>query len=656
MPLLLLLLLLPNPSHPAPICEVGHKDSQIEVNCENKGLKAPPPNLQVNTAILHLGENPLGTFSMASVVDLPHLTELFLGKSQLTSLQTDVKLPRLEVLNLAHNELRSLPKLGWALPALSILDVSFNKLTSLSSDALHGLSHLHELYLRGNQLRTLPPGLLVPTPRLKKLNLAENDLQELPPELLKGLEELDTLYLQNNRLRTIPTDFFGMLLLPYAFFHNNSWSCDCGILYFSRWLQDNPSNVYVWKEDVDIKAMTPDVKSVQCVDMSGTYVYNFSGDGCSIPGDRDYLDYDEYEEEHKVPVTSTVISPSNHAMHWDLPYSALPTSPGSQVSSLPPAKKLTMIPITIDSITSSKTLKSTTEPPTTPTTPESTTPTTPEPTIPTTPEPTTPTTPEPTSPTTPEPTTPTTPEPTTPTTPEATTPTTPEPTTPTTPEATTPTTPEPTTLTTPEPTTPTTPEPTTPTTPEPTTPTTPEPTTPTTPEPVSETLQPTIFLTSTESISLPTILESTITIISESNNLWKAQGLANSRNNPVLSSDSCCLFLGFYILGLLWLLVASVILILLLCWVQQLKPWALATATHTAHLELQRGKQVTVHRAWLLFFQGLLPTFRSSLFLWVRPNGRMGPLQAGRRPSALSLSRGGDLLGTVGVRYSGHSL
>ena len=586
MPLLLLLLLLPSPSHPVPICEVGNKDSQVEVNCENKGLKAPPPDLPADTAILHLGENPLGTFSMASVLNLSQLTELFLGKSQLTSLQADAKLPRLEVLNLAHNKLRSLPKLGRALPVLSILDVSFNELTSLPSDTLHGLSRLQELYLRGNQLRTLPPELLVPTPHLKKLSLAENDLQELPPELLKGLEELDTLYLQKNRLRTIPTDFFGMLLLPYAFFHNNSWSCDCGILYFSRWLQDNPSNVYVWEEDVDIKAMTPDVKSVRCVNMNGMYVYNFLGDGCNIPGDRDNLDYDEYEDkdEQEVPVVNTVSSLSSHTTHWDLLYLTLPTSPGSQVSSLPPVKKLTTTPITIDSITSSKTLNPTTEPPTTPTTPESTTPTTPEPTIPTTPEPTTPTTPEPT------------------------------------------------------------------------TPTTLEPTTPTTPEPISETLQPTIFLTSTESISLPTILESTITIISESDNPWKVQGLASSSNNPVLSSDSCCLFLGFYILGLLWLLVASVILILLLCWVQQVKPWALATATHTAHLELQRGRQVMVHRAWLLFFQGLLPTFRSSLFLWVRPNGRMGPLQAGRRPSALSLGRGGDLLGTVGVRYSGHSL
>jgi platelet glycoprotein-1b alpha chain len=117
-------------------------------------------------------------------------------------------------------------------------------------------------------------------------------------------------------------------------------------------------------------------------------------------------------------------------------------------------------------------------------------------------------------------------------------------------------------------------------------------------------------------------------------------------------------------LGLLWLLLASVVLILLLTWVWHLEPHALgsgqsvalAISTQTTHLEVQRGRQVTVPRAWLLFLQGSLPTFRSSLFLWVRPNGRVGPLVAGRRPSALSQGRGQDLLGTVGIRYSGHSL
>ena len=552
MPLFLLLLLLPSPSHSHPICGISKVVSEVEMNCENKGLKAPPPDLQAETNILRLGGNPLGTFSMVSMVNLTHLTQLHLEKSQLTSLQTDATLPRLETLIISHNTLRSLPSLGRALPALYTLDVSFNELASLSPDALDGLSHLHELYLRGNKLKTLPPRLLQPTPKLKKLNLAENGLSELPPGFLDGLEELDTLYLQRNLLRTIPKGFFGDLLLPFSFFHDNTWFCDCGILYFSRWLQDNANNVYIWKEGVDAKAMTPNVTSVGCVNLPNTFVYTYSGEGCHTPGDRDSIDYDVYEEDDEVPTTRAAGSfsthTSAHTTHWGLLYS-VPTAPlGPQVSSLPPTKEQTTFRISTGPITFSKTLKPT-----------------------------------------------------------------------------------------------------------------PEPTALSTSEPTSETSEPTISLTSTEPTSLPTILESTTATISEFVNLLKAQGVAqwnveSSRNDPILNSDFCCLFLGFYILGLLWLLFASVVLILLLFWVQHVKPQALATVTHTSHLELQRGRQVTVARAWLLFLQGSLPTFRSSLFLWVRPNGRVGPLLAGRRPSALSMGRGQDLLGTVGVRYSGHSL
>ncbi|XP_032473611.1 platelet glycoprotein Ib alpha chain [Phocoena sinus] len=608
MPLFLLLLLLPSPSHSHPICGISEVASEVEMNCENKGLKALPSDLQAETNILRLGGNPLGTFSMASMVNLTHLTQLHLEKTQLTSLQTDATLPRLETLIISHNTLRSLPLLGRALPALYTLDVSFNELASLSPDALDGLSHLHELYLRGNKLKTLPPGLLQPTPKLKKLNLAENGLSELPPGFLDGLEELDTLYLQRNLLPTIPKGFFGDLLLPFAFFHDNTWFCDCGILYFSHWLQDNANNVYIWKEGVDAKAMTPNVTSVGCVNLPNTFVYTYSGEGCHTPGDRDSIDYDVYEEDDKVPTTRAAGSfsthTSAHTTHWGLLYS-LPTAPlGPQVSSLPPTKEQTTFRISTGPITFSKTLKPT-----------------PEPTSLSTPEPTGPSTPEPRAPRTPEPTGPSTPEPTSPSTPE----------------------------------------PTGPSTPEPRAQSTPQPRAPSTPEPTSETSEPTVSLTSTEPTSLPTILESTTATISEFVNLLKAQGVAqwnmeSSRNDPFLNSDFCCLFLGFYILGLLWLLFASVVLILLLFWVQHVKPQALATVTHTSHLELQRGRQVTVARAWLLFLQGSLPTFRSSLFLWVRPNGRVGPLLAGRRPSALSMGRGQDLLGTVAVRYSGHSL
>ncbi|XP_059524933.1 platelet glycoprotein Ib alpha chain [Myotis daubentonii] len=707
MPLLLLLLLLPSLSHPFPSCEVSRVASQVEANCDNQGLKAMPSDLPADTTILRLGENPLRTFSMASLAPLTRLTQLHLGDSQLTELQADVKLPLLETLEIPKNQLRSLPSLGQTLPALTTLDVSFNQLTSLSPGALDGLSHLHELSLRGNRLKSLPPRLLASTPQLKKLNLAENRLTELPLELLDGLEELDTLYLQGNWLRTIPEGFFGDRLLPFAFLHNNPWFCDCSIRYFSRWLRDNADSVYLWKEGEENKAMTPNVGSVRCVNMA-TPVSDFVGKDCGPLRSVDGLDYDVYDEgatSEKVPTTRAVITSTKaHTTPRGLRYSESTASPDSQMPYLPPTrestKKQTTFPTTLESITFSRTPKPTTEttktsttpepttaptspePTTAPTTPEPTTaPTTPEPTTaPTTPEPTTaPTSPEPTTaPTTPEPTTaPTTPEPTTaPTTPEPTTaPTTPEPTTaPTTPEPTTaPTTPEPTTVpTTPEPTTaPTTPEATTLTTPKPiTTPSTPETTTPTTSEPITSeasTLQTTSELT-TEPTS-PSPLKST-TIISDFFDPEKVRGLAqgnvdSSRNDPFLNPDFCCLLpLGFYILGLLWLLFASVVLILLLIWVRHMKaqaldfgqPVALTTAKHTTHLELQRGRQVAVPRAWLLFLQGSLPTFRSSLFLWIRPNGRVGPLVAGRRPSALSLGRGEDLLGTVGIRYSGHSL
>ncbi|XP_031208817.1 platelet glycoprotein Ib alpha chain [Mastomys coucha] len=717
MALLILLFLLPSPLHSQATCDNSKVTSLLEVNCENKKLTALPADLPADTGILHLGANQLGTFSIASLVHFTHLTHLYLDKCELTSLETNAKLLKLETLDLSHNNLKSLPSLGRALPALTTLDVSFNKLGSLSPDALEGLSQLNELYLQNNDLKSLPPGLLVPTTKLRKLNLANNKLRELPPGLLDELEELDTLYLQRNWLRTIPKGFFGTLLLPFVFLHANSWYCDCEILYFRQWLQDNANNVYLWKEGVDVKAMTPNVASVRCANLDNAPVYSYPGKGCPTSGGD--TDYDDYSDVPDAPTTRTEVKFSTntkaHTTYWSLLSTAPSTSRDSQMTSLPPTHKptkkqstfthtqipgFTTLPDTMESSTTFYSLKLNTVLTTTPITLEPTsTQATPKPNIQpmlttsilTTPEPST--TPGPTTATL------TTPEPSTTPGPTTATLTTPEPSTTPVPTIATLTTPGPSTtpvptsaiLTTPEPsTTPglttatlTTPGPST--TPVPTTATltTPEPSA--TPTTLVSTISPvlTTTLTTPESTPIKTILEQFFTTeltllptlaftttIPEWNISPNFQEMAQvtsdiSKGNLFLNSDFCCLLpLGFYVLGLLWLLFASVVLILLLIWIWRVTPpsldvdqsAALASSTHTTSLEVQRPRQVTMPRAWLLFLQGSLPTFRSSLFLWVRPNGRVGPLVAGRRSSALSQGRGQDLLGTVGIRYSGHSL
>ncbi|CAO2643964.1 Platelet glycoprotein Ib alpha chain [Lemmus lemmus] len=644
MALFILLFLLPSPLHSQPPCDISQVTSLLEVNCENQKLTALPADLPADTGILFLAKNKLVTFSTASVAHFTHLTRLYLDECELTSLQTNEKLSKLENLHLSHNNLQSLPSLGRALPALTILDLSFNQLGSLSPGVLEGLSQLQELYLQNNNLRSLPPGLLVSTTKLKKLSLANNQLRELPHGLLDGLEDLDTLYLQGNWLHTIPKGFFGTLFLPYVFLHGNTWYCDCEILYFRNWLKQNSNNVYLWKEGVDVKAMTPNVASVRCANLAYAPVYSYPGKNCPTSGDSDSMDYDDYDTSSDVPATRTEVKFSTNTKAHTTPWGQLfesPTFPDSQMPSWPPTHKptkkqststhiqipgFTTLPQTMESNTPLHNLKLNTTPTTTVTTP-----------VPTS----TPATPKPSP-------------------------------TPATPESSTNPVPTTGTLTTSEPSstpmlttsTPTNPGPSAPV------PSIPTLTTPTIPVSITP-----VFITtlaapaSTPKLTLLSTLEP-ITGIPEVNSFITFQGMVQansdtSKSDPFLNSDFCCLLpLVFYILCLLWLLFASMILILLLTWIWHVKPHTLdldqsaapATSIYTTSLEVQRARQVTVPRAWLLVLQGSLPAFRSSLFLWVRRNGHVGPLVAGRRPSALSQGRGQDLLGTVGIRYSGHSL
>ncbi|XP_074081501.1 platelet glycoprotein Ib alpha chain [Macrotis lagotis] len=688
--LILLFLLLLGPSHSQFPCDSQKVASKVETNCELRGLKSVPTKLSPDTAILQLQNNDLKSFSTSSLSLLTQLTELYLTKNNISVLVADGKLPLLSILDISDNAIKTWVPLGHSLPSLTFLDLSRNALEFLPPGALTGLGSLENLYLAGNKLTSLPPNFLKEVPHLQKLDLANNYLQHLSADLLVNLHQLNTLFLQNNLLSVLPYGFFLDHLLPYVFLHSNPWKCNCELRYLQNWLKENQGSVYFWKKGVDVKVMTPDVKSVQCDTPFRTPVYTFSMN-CPITGDRDYDSYDEYDglTEQGVLESETTVPTTNSLKHSTIHNS-------SNMTMIEP----TTFPITSETITSSTTGIILNSPETTmPSTMISSEATTPQTTLQKilplltsqgltmlfkSPETTVfPTMPELTrflfsseASTTsdllrsyhiPE---------------KVTFPTSrsstlflniPETTVfPTMPELTRLLISEAITLQ-------TTSESIAFSENQETTrfPNSPEATT----FPVTSK---TIMLqTISESVTFPTTdstvhtsfmlvtsprLSSTLTLLNSnipSPNEVVALGSLSDPSNSSQISISCCLFsLWFYIFGIAWALISSIVLIVFLALVQP-PHHLLRTYTFmedspnpqgTVHLELHKRKEVIVHRAWLLFLGGTIPSFRTRLFLWVRSNGQVGPLTLKRKPSALSLGQGEDLLGSVSIKYSGHSL
>eukprot|EP00435_Cladocopium_sp_Y103_P000125 s5763_g1.t1 len=129
---------------------------------------------------------------------------------------------RLDVLNLAHNEMSELPDFR-GLSNLRSLKLEGNRLQGLHQKSFYVRWYdkampLEDLNLEQNQLTELHPGCFVYyrqlRENLRELKLGGNRLSALPDGLFngrKGLSELRTLQLQSNRLARLPQKIFQNL-------------------------------------------------------------------------------------------------------------------------------------------------------------------------------------------------------------------------------------------------------------------------------------------------------------------------------------------------------------------------------------------------------------------------------------------------------------
>ncbi|KAM5171738.1 platelet glycoprotein Ib alpha chain [Mantella aurantiaca] len=252
-----------------------------ETSCISLNLTSVPlKDIPQDTGILILSYNNLKAVSTSTFKEMKQLLELDLADNVLTSFKVDLPL-MLQELNLANNSFKSIPDLS-QLSSLTRLVLSNNQISSIPDSAFIRLKNLKVLELQRNVIDSLSGEVFNGLGSLDHLDLSHNNLWELPTHLISSLVRLEKFYLTENKLTDIPEDFFvGLDSLAYVYLDKNPWICNCALLYFKQWVEENGHNLYYLSDGSPVN----EEKSVLCSD--GTPLIEYNMDACVGNGHGD---------------------------------------------------------------------------------------------------------------------------------------------------------------------------------------------------------------------------------------------------------------------------------------------------------------------------------------------------------------------------------
>ena len=140
---------------------------------------------------LDLSGNQLSRIAPYAFRSLAKLESLDLSRNDVIHLSRErlFGLFALRTLNLSRNHLGSLDAFPADLSMLAILDVSYNRLRSVSRDSLKHLSALVRLDLKGNLLASLFPEVLRPLASIRAIDLGDNQFTALPLQQITDVED-----------------------------------------------------------------------------------------------------------------------------------------------------------------------------------------------------------------------------------------------------------------------------------------------------------------------------------------------------------------------------------------------------------------------------------------------------------------------------------
>ena len=166
------------------------------------------------------------------------LNWLFLFNNNITNLSHGAfnNYKQLSLINMANNNLSSIPESIENVKSLTSLDLSHNSFVIFPSPVLH-IIPLVELDLGYNQIEFFPKTIPNMT-SLTHLNVTHNHIKFVPKAIQK-MTSLTHLDMSHNHIVSLPRTIRDMLSLKYIRISFNNFECKCSITWLKYWIFKN---------------------------------------------------------------------------------------------------------------------------------------------------------------------------------------------------------------------------------------------------------------------------------------------------------------------------------------------------------------------------------------------------------------------------------
>ncbi|XP_041375094.1 carboxypeptidase N subunit 2-like [Gigantopelta aegis] len=248
---------------------------------------------------LDLGQNHITELPRSQEFrNLPSLQNLFLDNNELTTFK-DAQFSgiTLDTLNVSRNRITSLSSETFIHFNVREIDLSYNALSRLQDSFLRPTApQLEHLNLAGNPLRHIRKLAFEGLYRLKLLNLSSCTLETLDENMFSSLQNMKTLDLSWNSLQYVPDKIVSVFnKLESLQLSQNYWKCDCRIKSLRSWLQGDKS--------LFIMACLPqDLLTEQCSKPKCSMPTQLTNTPIAMVKEKNVLECDPASEDKHLPV------------------------------------------------------------------------------------------------------------------------------------------------------------------------------------------------------------------------------------------------------------------------------------------------------------------------------------------------------------------